>query len=184
VSDANETKVCPLCAETIKAAAKICPFCRSRQIRFLLSAQEFIIGAGGLVLLGMAVWVLVWLAPIERGIGGRKFAGHRDDLIVIGAELNQPTNDRNFWLSGYVTNRGKHPWRIHELEVRFVDRQNTLVDVRHPLIKDPFIVLPGQDHGVRVNVGELAFTNRETALQARVQNATDGDRPYKSGDEL
>ncbi len=157
----------------------MCPFCRTRQTRLALCGPELYIALMGLALLGIAVWVLASLVPSDQGVGGRAFARHRNDLEVTGATLNRTAGKRDFWLSGYVTNRGDHPWRIHRLEVRFVDGHGALLDVRHPEVDGPFVILPERDHAVRVSLGEITFTNLEAPLEVRVQRATDGDRPFQ-----
>jgi RNA polymerase subunit RPABC4/transcription elongation factor Spt4 len=67
----EQTKVCPLCAETIKAAAKVCPFCRSKQGRYALWRQELLIGGPATLVIIMAIGVIAWFAPDEKGTGGR-----------------------------------------------------------------------------------------------------------------
>lgn len=179
MAENESTKVCPLCAETIKAAAKVCPFCRSKQVRHALLRQELLLGIPVLAIIITAIMVIAWLAPDEKGVGGHSFADHRDDLVVLGASLDHDTTKPDFWLTGTVTNRGEHPWRVHRLEVRFLDGRGNLLDVRHPNVKDLFVVQSCQEHGFRADLGELVFTNNGVTHQVRVQIATDGDRPLK-----
>jgi hypothetical protein len=179
VSELAGTKVCPLCAETIKAAAKVCPFCRSKQSRYARWRQELPVALVAGALGAMACAVITLLAPEEKGIGGRSFAGHRDELVVSSTSLDRATARPDSWLTGVITNRGKYPWRVHELEVRFVDERSGLLDVRHPDVKDLFVVQPRQEHAFRVKLEEVIFTNDRVTHQVRVQTATDGDRPSK-----
>ena len=180
MAENEQSKICSFCAEKIKVAAKICPFCRSKQGRYALWRQELSIAGPTTVLIIMAIAVIAWLAPDEKGPGGRSFAGHRNDLVILSTSLDRTGTKPNFWMTGIVTNQGEHPWRVRELEVRFLDDRGNLLDVRHPDIKDSFVVQSRQENGFRVELGGLAFTNQNVTHQVRVQIATDGDRPVKS----
>jgi hypothetical protein len=180
MNEPAETKVCPLCAETIKAAAKICPWCRSKQGRHVVFWQELMLGGGALAMVAVVVWVLVEIAPEERGVGGRSFVGHQRELVVLSTSLdNVGGRWDDAWLVGVVTNRGDHAWRVHQLEVRFQDEKRGLLDVRQPSVTDVFVVLPRQTHAFRAQLGEVVFTNRTVRPEVRVKEATDGDRPLK-----
>src|SRR5437899_1531359 len=135
-SEVEQTKVCRFCAETIKAAAKVCPFCRSKQGRHAVRRQELLLAVPGLALLIAAIVAIVWIAPDEKSPGGRSFAGHQSELVVLGSAVERDKAKANFWLTGVMTNRGEHPWRVHELEVRFLNERGNLLDVRHPDVKD------------------------------------------------
>ena len=141
--------------------------------------QEMTIAVFGLTLAAMAIVPVALLAPEENGVGGRSFTGHRDDLVVLEPSLGRVSAKNDFYLTGTVTNRGEHPWRVHELELRFLDAQGKLLDVGHHSVREPFVVLPRHEHGFRAQIGELAFTNSNVGHQVRVQEATDGDRPLK-----
>jgi hypothetical protein len=180
MAEGEQTKVCPLCAEAIKAAAKVCPFCRSKQGRYVLWRQELLIAVPAAVLIIMAIVAISFVAPDEKGVGGRSFARHQNDLSISNTSLDRPGIQPVFWMTGIVTNRGEYPWRVCGLEVRFLDEHGNMLDVSHPAIKDSFVVQSRQEHGFRVELGRLAFTNNFVMRQVRVQIATDGDRPMKS----
>jgi hypothetical protein len=179
MADDKQAKVCPFCAETIKVAAKVCPFCRSKQGRYALWRQELLIGGPSVILIIMAIGAIAWFAPDEKGVGGRSFAGHRSELVVLNTSLDQTGKKPGFWMTGIVTNQGQYPWRIQEFEVRFLDERGNLLDVRNPDVKDTFVVQSHRENGFRVELGGLAFTNNSVTHQVRVQIATDGDRQLK-----
>jgi hypothetical protein len=179
MDDVIQTKTCPLCAETIKAAAKVCPFCQAHQSRFGLWRDQLV--QLGFVLVMMAILGLVsyWVFPEDAPSGGRNFARHREDLSVLRSSLERNRKKPEFWLTGYVTNRGDYPWRVRELELRLLDARGNLLDVRHPDVSEAFVVLPRGEAAFRVRLGELVFTNSDVVQQVRVQTATDGNLPIK-----
>ncbi len=172
------TKVCPLCAETIKAAAKVCPYCRTKQGRYVLLRQELFMAVPVLALIILAVVVMAKFAP-DESTDGRSFAGHQNELVVSSSSLESIGPNEDFWMTGTVTNGGRYPWRVRELEIRFLDKAGNLLDVRHKDIKDAFAVGAGRESGFRVELESLAFTNDNVTRQVRVQLATDGDQPMK-----
>lgn len=165
-----------MCAETIKAQAKLCPHCRTRQGRHVVLRQELLFAGASIILLIVAFVAIKSWWPEEGADGGRSFAGHESDLVVLESVLTNDPARGIWWLTGVVSNRGTWPWRVHELEVRFIDDGWRLLDARHADVKGAFVVLPGQTHGFRVPLGELSFTNGSVTRQVRVQVASDGTR--------
>jgi hypothetical protein len=178
MDDVSQSKTCPRCAETIKAAAKACPFCQSGQGRFALWQEQLVSGLS-LLLLVVLLGLVCYRALPDVPASGRSFARHRDDLRVLRASLERDKKKPEFWLTGCVTNVGHFPWRVHELESRFLDAQGNLLDVCHPALSDSFVVPPGGEIAFRVRLGELVFTNGGVVHQVRVQRATDGNLPAK-----
>jgi membrane protein YdbS with pleckstrin-like domain len=179
MGESADTKVCPRCAETIKAAAEVCPHCQSRLARFAWWDRNLAGAAVAVVLLGQAIVVGVWLIPEDARSEGRRYARHRGDLAVVRVALDRAKVRPEFWVSGFVTNTGAFPWRVQELEARFQDVRGNVFDVYHPAVEDPFVVAPGQEHAFRVRLGIVAWTNAATVPQVRVQTATDGHLPPK-----
>jgi hypothetical protein len=179
MTEGSQTKVCPLCAETIKVVAKICPFCQTRQGRWVLLAQELFILAYAFVAMGFLIALGFWAFPEDERLEGRRFSSHRSELTVVRVALDRGKKRPQFWLSGFVTNTGTYPWRVHQMEVRFVDEQGRLFDVYHPTIEAPFVVEPGREHSFRAALGSITWTNAVALPQVRVQFASDGHLPPK-----
>lgn len=142
--------------------------------------QELLLAGPAAAILIGAIVIIALFAPPELGAGGRGFTGHRNDLAILSTSLDRTGTKPDFWMTGIVTNQGKYPWRVQELEVCFLDEHDNLLDVQHPDIKDSFVIQSGQEHGFRVELGGLAFTNSNVTRQVRVQMATDGNLPMKS----
>ena len=178
VIDSTQTKACPVCAETIKAAAKLCPFCQTPQTRFAAWRRDLGLLLSVLLLIALAIAVCAWLFR-DFGSNGRSFANHRSDLAVVRTSLEPADKNQGPSLVGYVTNRGNYPWRVHELEVRVLDAKGRLVDARHPDVPEPFVVQPHHENAFRARLGQLAVTNSGIVQQVRVEVATDVNRDVK-----
>jgi hypothetical protein len=120
------------------------------------------------------VAMLAWLEPDNSGSEGRRFVRHEGDLTIERASLESAAKRPEFWLSGFVTNRGPYPWRVREIEVRFLNSDGSLLDVQHPRIGDPFVVQSARECAFRLALGRLPPAVSGTGFQARVQHATDG----------
>jgi len=123
----------------------------------------------------MVIFVLYLLAPNDER---RNFSWHQKDLKVPMTILVQSNGQLDYWLTGIVTNQDSHPWRAHSLEVRFVDAQNHLVDVRHVKIENDCVVQSHGDHGFRAEMRGLVLTN--LGRQVRIEAASDADQRPKS----
>jgi hypothetical protein len=111
---------------------------------------------------------------------GLSFAPYREQLVVTRTLLERDPRKPDFWLSGYITNTGSYPWRVEELEARFIEEGDKLVDVRHPDISEKFVIQPHREQAFRVGLGRLVFTNSGIVARVRVQKATDGTLPAKT----
>ncbi len=120
MGDASPTKTCKLCAENIKAAAKVCPFCQAHQGRFAFWREQPVQLVSALAMMLVLGYVCYSTFSDDVLSGGRSFARHRADLRVLRTALEPVKGKPEFWLTGYVTNSGSYPWRV--LETRDEDR--------------------------------------------------------------
>ena len=81
-------KVCPLCAEPIKAAAKVCPFCRASQSRFAGWWLYLLLGLSVSLMLAVVGLVCFWLFPDAFRPEGRSFAPYRAQLEVARTAMD------------------------------------------------------------------------------------------------
>ena len=123
--DGAETKVCPLCAETIKAAAKVCPHCRKIQNRlFFLSRYDLTAVMGAILLLVSCI--LIFNAMTQA----RVFSPAHDKIIVLNSQFTVEADrySTNLMVMGMLTNASDYAWAIRRLEVRFFDGAGTMTD--------------------------------------------------------
>jgi hypothetical protein len=121
-----------------------------------------------------------WVFPDAFRPEGRSFAPYREQLLVARTSLERGQRKPDFWLGGYITNTGTYLWRVQELEVRFMEAGDKLVDVYNAKISETFVVQPHQEQAFRVELGRLVFTNTGIVARVRVQVATDGNFPAKT----
>lgn len=174
-----ETKICPFCAETIKAAAKKCPHCNSRLVRYAIFRQEFALAICCLVSVGMLILICAWVLPDDSG-SQYHFESHRRDLEAKGVMVNlrlEGTNKYYYDVSGLITNRGNYSWRVEHLELTVTNTQG-VADVVHTYVQHPFVVQPQSEHAF-VFHEPTSLTNEVVAAHARVENASDGNIPEK-----
>ena len=180
MAENEQTKVCPLCAETIKAAAKVCQFCRTRQGRFTVLKGELGGAIVTITLLAVLIWMSSSLFPDDSdSTSAADFIRHRDELPVVRTVLEGAEEHQRFWLSGYVTNKGDRPWRVHKLEVRLLDAGGNLLEVQHrPFRDNAFVVQPNSEHAFRIELYGVPNSVTGVVQKVLVESATDGRKNY------
>jgi hypothetical protein len=192
-----EMKICPACAESIKALAKVCPFCRTKQHRFALLARELGVILPMIGLIALAGALLSVIVP-EDSPKGRRFSWHRNALVVRthkvehiakvvsfspgggnsssdGFSKQSSTNFQDRF-TGLVTNQNGIPWRVKEFEIRYLNQKGETVDVAHERVSEPFVVQPHSEHALSLErAGRII--DPPNSVKIRVSNALDGDVP-------
>jgi hypothetical protein len=174
--ESAETQVCPTCAEAIKAAARLCPYCQSPTGRWVLTRQELAPLVTVVVLAGLLIGAGVWLDSKFSGPQGRSFRSHRTQVEVARLSLDNAGGEQRYAVMGFVTNRSAYPWRVREIELRFLNPDGTLLDVRQVALRDVPVVRSSSETAFRVELGRLPALVSAATLAARVHYATDGDR--------
>ncbi|HXR46257.1 MAG TPA: hypothetical protein VN784_02355 [Candidatus Limnocylindrales bacterium] len=134
MSETEQTKVCPHCAETIKVAAKVCPHCRCSQKRWSLQNPQ--VGITLWVLLLIAAWCCLGVLVDNMFAPKQQFAAYRNQISVVSSQFSQrvSSSDCDTNVSVYVTvvgiltNRSKIAWKDVGVEAQFLDKTGRQFD--------------------------------------------------------
>jgi hypothetical protein len=128
MTDGDNIKACPMCAETIKAAAKVCPHCRYWQKKWSLQNPQ----------VGVTLWILVCsglLACVvfffEKILGPKEqFTTYRHEIAVLDSQFSSRISGSNLLVTvlGTLTNRSRIGWKNVGVEAQFFDKSGRLID--------------------------------------------------------
>ena len=182
MSESAETKICPHCAETIRAAAKVCPRCRTRLERERWSAFRWLGATLPLAAFLAAVLLASWWL---RDVGGaaRLFEDYRDRLVVSDTTMHYSRFACSNVVStiGYLRNESSCPWQDVQLEVQYFDAGNRLVDTKTQTLK--YQELPaGATEAFRIRAVAAADEADYVSHKVFVRTAKDGRALLSSGD--
>ena len=128
MTEPEQNKICPHCAETIRSAAKVCPHCRHWQRRWSLQNPA----------VGMTLWCLVSIAILtllgtfyEKAFGPKQeFAAYRDEISIVSSQFSQRNSGSNLLVTvvGTITNHSVIGWKDVGVEAQFFDKAGNLID--------------------------------------------------------
>jgi hypothetical protein len=125
-------RICPFCAEAIKAAAKLCPRCRRwltmRSFRHPMVAMSI---TGVPVLVAFILMVNNVMARFERIWDPKPlYSSMPGSLQIVESRMNwaQTRDGLRIFVTGIITNRSQVTWRGVEFECRFFDANGSMVD--------------------------------------------------------
>lgn len=147
----NETnKICPYCAEQIKASAKVCPRCQQWLTGCSLRNPTVFIGSVCLCgLISVFVAHLLFerlLQPLRQP--GTDFSAYRDSISVIESRMNLEKGEKESWVNvvAVITNKSELAWKEVEMDTRFFNKAGTMIDAQ-----------TGPQRGTILPHSELAF---------------------------
>jgi len=122
------TKTCRMCAETIKAAARLCPYCRTdqRQSAVIVTIAPWLMG-----FLLLAFFVGGFSVVYRLFTPGRDFAPFRNQFEIVSSSMQFNQNEKGAWVAtvGTIRNNSDYAWKEVQLEARYFDSAGKLIDV-------------------------------------------------------
>lgn len=176
MTDNEQTKICPLCAETIRAAAKVCPHCRRPQKRRFFISDHETHAIGALLFFIAAAFLALWFFTT-----GRRYSPEKHIITVLSAEFGVETTsyqtneiETNVIVSGVLTNASEYSWKLTGFEVRFLDAAGKTVDVGKGGSEYlDLIVLPHSDHAFHVSLFPMKTVPTHAGSMVTVTEASD-----------
>jgi len=129
MSETNQTKICPHCDETIRAAAKVCPHCRYWQKKWSWQNPRIMATVWALI---CSVAFLCLVAFVGKVFGPEEqFAIYRDEIGVVSSQFSQRFSGSNMLVTvvGTLTNRSNIGWKDVGVEAQFLDKAGKAFDV-------------------------------------------------------
>jgi len=176
MAENEQTKVCPLCAETIKAAAKVCPHCRKIQKRWF-----FITRYDLLALATVAIFIGAICLLNKMFFEGRSFSSSRNKIKVLNSQLSaqRMSDSTNVVVTGILTNSSDYSWRIGQFELRFLDASGKVIDADKQSDSDGFTVLPHSDHSFRLVLYSLSSIPEHASYKLSICLAYDPNAQFQ-----
>lgn len=126
----SETKTCPVCAEEIKRAAKLCPRCRQWQTRFGIRHPATLSLLLVLCLCVLAIGFVAFLLRISNP--KPRYEDFHGLVKVTESRMTplQTDKDRLLVIVGLVTNQTSFSWKEVQFDCRYFDTNGTLIDAK------------------------------------------------------
>ncbi len=172
MAENEQIKICPLCAESIKAAAKVCPHCRKLQGRFFCISQSDLHA-----ILAVALFILSTFLAFYFFGSSRQYSPARHKILVLNKQFGiETTSDHtNVVVSGVLTNASDYTWKLTGFEIRFLDAAGKIIDTDHAGSEYmDLTVLPHDECSFHLN---LPFREKVPAFAASKVTVTEAKEP-------
>jgi predicted nucleic acid-binding Zn ribbon protein len=171
MADNEQTKICPLCAEKIKAAARVCPFCRKSQKRFFFISQFDLQMVLVLVLFVLSVFLAFWFFGT-----GRQYSPELHKITVLSTQFGIETTSEhtNVVVSGVLTNASSYTWKLTGFQIRFLDAAGKTVEMSNAGSEYiDLTVLPHSDRSFHLDLYSIKTVPSYDSTKMTVTEAID-----------
>jgi hypothetical protein len=133
-----ESKMCPLCCEPVKPAARKCPHCQHYLNKWVLVAYHPLVAVIPMLLMFFVGFY--WLSQIFDH--GQNFEAFRSQITITHSELRfgELKTGPTVAVVGVLHNESNVAWKDVALEVQFFDKSHKLVDTKQR--PDYYMMLP------------------------------------------
>lgn len=168
-----QKRICPFCAETIEAKAKVCPHCRQwltwKSFRHpLVSMLVHFVPA-------TAVWVAliaVMFSSLDHMQNPKPYYSEfPNTLKILESQMNWVQTEKGLrvYITGVLTNTSPVAWRDAEFDCRFFDSHGVMLDADTG--RGNVTILPYDDAAFRIGIVPTAPTNGYESFKIFVGNA-------------
>ncbi len=171
--NAENSRICPFCAELIKPAARICPRCR--QWLTMRSLRNPAVSVWLLVVPMIAIWIVLGVAGLNAldRIQNPKpyYTAFPQALRVVESRMNwvHTSDGLRIYLTGILTNQTPVAWKEVEFDCRFYDAKGAMIDAAnaHAFLT----VQPNDDAAFRALVAPGCETNEYHSFKLSIATA-------------
>jgi hypothetical protein len=171
--NAENSRICPFCAESINPVAKLCPRCRQwLTIRSLRNPAVFIWLHGGLL---AAVWIVMGIGILSafNRLENPKpyYSAFPQAVRLVESRMNwaQTKDGLRIYLTGIITNQSPVAWRGIEFDCRFYDSTGVMVDAANA--RASLTIQPNDDAAFRAIIIPGCATNDYSSYKLLVSTA-------------
>jgi hypothetical protein len=168
-----EKRICPFCAEVVKAQAKLCPHCH--QWLTLKSFRHPLVMLLIHVVPITAIWVglgALLFSQMDRLQNPKPFYSEfPGSLRIMESRMNWAHTDEGLriFVTGVLTNTSPETWRSVEVDCRFFNAAGVMVDADTGYAH--LSVCPYDESAFRISIIPTAPTNEYASFNVSVGNA-------------
>jgi predicted nucleic acid-binding Zn ribbon protein len=167
------TRTCPFCAETISAAAKLCPRCRQWLSWHSLrnpAVSASVMGCTVLVCFFVMVWAI--LRTLDHAFNPPPYyTEFPNALQILESRMNwvSTKDGPRIYVTGTLTNQSPLAWTSLEFDCRFFDAQGRMVDAANA--RGGLTIRSNDDSAFRAVVLPATDSNEYRAFKISVSTA-------------